>query len=133
MKVTQLNCTPTPPTNVPTKYQLPTPYGFLRYSMTNFPATHTPTHLDTLGINNTSTALQGCGVISTEHVQMHFKCMGLGICYSLFCYTVCYSLTLICSCGTKLPGGWFITWHHEMTYNKCNPSYFLIWITKCGS
>ena len=28
IKITPGRCTPTPPTNVPTKYQLPIPYGF---------------------------------------------------------------------------------------------------------
>ena len=103
-----------PLTNVPTKYQLPTPYGFrdiartrflnsrllrqgqrsnqghtmmmhtynppinvpIKYNFLhltvseiqprqNFPATRhncLPTHLDTMGENNTPTALKGCGV-----------------------------------------------------------------------
>ena len=53
-------------TNVPTKYQLPTPYGFRDTARTNFfpPPAHTPAHLDTIGENNTPTALKGCGVKS---------------------------------------------------------------------
>ena len=50
-----------PLTNVPTKYQLPTPLRFLRYSPDKlFPATHPPTHPDTMGENNTPTAVKGC-------------------------------------------------------------------------
>ena len=51
-------CTPTPPhphppTNVPTKYQLPTPYGFWHTALTNFFLNH----LDTIGENNTLRAV----------------------------------------------------------------------------
>ena len=50
-----------PVTNVPTKYQLPTPYGFRDTGRTNFfPPPACP---DTMGENNTPTALKGCGVI----------------------------------------------------------------------
>ena len=49
-----------PLTNVPTKYQLPTPYGFRDIARTNyFPP---PAHPDTMGENNTPTALKGCRV-----------------------------------------------------------------------
>ena len=49
-----------PPTNVPAKYELPTPYGFWDTTQTNyFPP---PAHPDTMGENNTPTALKGCGV-----------------------------------------------------------------------
>ena len=52
-------------TNVPTRYQLP--INFLRYSPDKlFPAARLharpPTHPDTMGENNTPTALKGCGV-----------------------------------------------------------------------
>ena len=49
-----------PLTNVPTKYQLPTSYGFRDTGRTiSFPP---PTRPDTMGENNTPTALKGCGV-----------------------------------------------------------------------
>ena len=49
-----------PLTNVPTKYQLQTPCGFRDTGWTNsFPP---PAHPDTMGENNTPTALKGCGV-----------------------------------------------------------------------
>ena len=51
-------------TNVPTKYQLPTPYGFWDTARTNFfPLPARPAaHPDTMGENNTPTAPKGCGV-----------------------------------------------------------------------
>ena len=50
-------------TNVPTKYELSTPYGFWDTAWTNFfPVAHPSTPPDTMGENNTPTALQGCGV-----------------------------------------------------------------------
>ena len=49
-------------TNVPTKYQLHTPYGFWDTARTNF--FPPPAHLDTMGENNTQTAIKGCGVTS---------------------------------------------------------------------
>ena len=53
-----------PLTNVPTKYQLPTPYGFCDTARTNFfPLyAHPPTHPDSMGEKNTPTALEGYGV-----------------------------------------------------------------------
>ena len=36
IKVTPCCCTPTPPTNVPSKYQLPTPYGWRDIARTRF-------------------------------------------------------------------------------------------------
>ena len=53
-----------PLTNVPTTYQLPTPYGFGDTARTNFfhPPNCQPDRLDTMGENNTLTALKGCGV-----------------------------------------------------------------------
>ena len=36
IKVTLRRCIPTPQTNVPTKYQLPTPYGFQDIAWTRF-------------------------------------------------------------------------------------------------
>ena len=47
-------------TIVPTKYQLPTPYGFRDIARTRF--FPPPAHPDTMGENNTPTALKGCGV-----------------------------------------------------------------------
>ena len=47
-------------TNVPTKYQLPIPYGLRDTDRTNF--FPLPIHSDTIGDNNTPTALKGCGV-----------------------------------------------------------------------
>ena len=78
---------PQPQTNVPTKYQLPTPYGFRDIAGKNFirqghhskvksrsyhevahlqvpPNTFSrrpPAHPDTMGGNNTLTALKDCG------------------------------------------------------------------------
>ena len=49
-------------TNVPTKYQLPTAYSFRDTGRTNFFSSRPPTHPDTMGENNTPTALKGCGV-----------------------------------------------------------------------
>ena len=49
-----------PPTNVPMKFQLPT--TFLRYIQDNLFLHRMPTHPDTIGENNTQTALKGCGV-----------------------------------------------------------------------
>ena len=52
-----------PLTNVPTKYQLPTPYSFRDIARTNFfPPPVAAAHPDTMGENNTPTALKGCGV-----------------------------------------------------------------------
>ena len=52
-----------PLTNVPTKYQLPTPYSSWDTGWTNF--SHCPpAHPDTMGEKNTLTALKGCGVKS---------------------------------------------------------------------
>ena len=48
-------------TNIPTKYQLPTPYGFWDTAGTNF--FPPPAHPDTMGENNTPAALKGCEVI----------------------------------------------------------------------
>ena len=48
-------------------YQVSTSYTlwFPRYSPDKlFPAAHPPTHPDTMGENNTPTALKGCGVKS---------------------------------------------------------------------
>ena len=52
-----------PLTNVPTKYQLPTPYSFRDTTRTNFfpLPTFQPAHLDTMGENNTPTALKAVG------------------------------------------------------------------------
>ena len=47
-------------TNVPTKYQLPTPCGFRDTEL--FP----PAHPDTMGENNTPIVLKGCGVKITS-------------------------------------------------------------------
>ena len=56
-------------TNVPTKYQLATPYSFCDTSRTNFfPLS---THLDTMGENNTPTALKGCGVTTIPQQNEH--------------------------------------------------------------
>ena len=48
---------PHPLTNVPTKYQLPTPYSFRDTGQTNF-SCRRPAHPDTMGENNTLTALK---------------------------------------------------------------------------
>ena len=80
-----------PLTNVPTKYQLPTPYGFRDIAQTRFyrlstpdrlfPATRLPArppaHPDTMGENNTLTALKGCGVKKNENSCKHLdlKCL----------------------------------------------------------
>ena len=47
-------------TSVPTKQQLATPYASRDTAQTNF--FMPTTHLDTMGENNTPTALMGCGV-----------------------------------------------------------------------
>ena len=63
IKVRPWRCTPTHPNQCP--YQVSTSYTlqFLRYSPDKlFPATHPHTHPDTMGENNTPTALKGCGV-----------------------------------------------------------------------
>ena len=57
-----------PLTNVPTKDQLPTPYGFSDTAWTNF-SRCPPTYPDTMGENNTPTALEGCGV--KKHPRCH--------------------------------------------------------------
>ena len=57
-----------PPTNVPTKFRLPTPYDSKIQPGRIFsgrPTVSPPTHLDTMGENNTPTALKGCGVKTT--------------------------------------------------------------------
>ena len=46
-----------PLTNVPTKYQLPTPYDFGQTF-----SRHPPAHPPTMGENNTLITLRGCGV-----------------------------------------------------------------------
>ena len=54
-----------PPTNLPTKYQLATPYGLRDTARTTFfqpPTAHLPTQPDNMGENKTPTALKGCGV-----------------------------------------------------------------------
>ena len=70
-----------PLTNVPTKYQLPAPYGFqdiartiifklkVTTAQTNF---FPPAHRDTMGENNTPTALKGCEV-KTNNWSQTFK------------------------------------------------------------
>ena len=123
IKVTLKCCTPTPPTNVPTKYQVPTPYGFRDIARTRFyssrslwqgqrsnqghtmmfahlhPRTNVPTkyqlptpysfsldklfpatcppvrppvvphaHLDTMGEYNTLTAINVCGVKTSQKI-----------------------------------------------------------------
>ena len=50
-----------PLSNVPTKYQLPTLYGFRDITCKKL-SRHPPTYPDTMGENNTLTALKGCGV-----------------------------------------------------------------------
>ena len=62
-----------PLTNVPTKYQLPTPYGFRDTGRTNFFSP--PADPDTMGENNTPTALKGCGV-KTEVIDTHYPWYG---------------------------------------------------------
>ena len=49
-----------PLSNVPSKYQLPTPYSFWNTARTTFFLL--PADPDTMGENNTPTALKGCGV-----------------------------------------------------------------------
>ena len=69
-----------PLTNVPTKYELPTPYSFRDTAQTKIfpsrPPTHPPAHPDTMGENNTPTALKGCGVKISKYglcgPQKHF-------------------------------------------------------------
>ena len=55
-----------PLTNVPTKYQLSTLYSFWdtaqKKLFSRHQETHPPTHLDTMGENNTPTTLKGCGI-----------------------------------------------------------------------
>ena len=52
----------TPLTNVPTKYQIPTPYSFRDIEVRQTSSHRLPAHPDTMGENNTPTALRGCGV-----------------------------------------------------------------------
>ena len=73
MTLTVLNpsrCTPTLPNQCP--YQVSTSYTlqFLRYSPDKlFPATRP--HSDTMGENNTPTALKGCGVKNIWEIIIH--------------------------------------------------------------
>ena len=63
IKIRPWRCPPTPPNQCP--YQVSTSYTlrFLRYSPDKlFPAAHPTAHPDTMGKNNTLTALKGCGV-----------------------------------------------------------------------
>ena len=62
IKVTPRRCTPTPPNQCP--YQVSTSYTFWDTAWTNFfpPPARPPAHPDTMGENNTPTALKGCGV-----------------------------------------------------------------------
>ena len=82
IKVTPWRCTPTPPNQCP--YQVSTSYTlrFLRYSPDKlFPApahqtANPPAHLDTMGENNTLTALKGCGVknyIQLKKMKLHYN------------------------------------------------------------
>ena len=50
-----------PLTNVPSKYQLPTPYGLWDKARTNF--FQLPARSNTMGENNIPTVIKGCGVI----------------------------------------------------------------------
>ena len=67
-----------PLTNVSAKYELPTPYGFWDPARTNYfppptrPPDHPPAHPDTMGENNTPTALKGCGVIKTMDIDFAY-------------------------------------------------------------
>ena len=58
-----------PLANVPTKYQLPTPYGFRDTGRTNFFLL--PTHPDTIGEKNTLIALKGCGVKNLRQISFN--------------------------------------------------------------
>ena len=69
-----------PLTNVPSKYQLPTPTVSEIQPGQTFsrrPPRRPPAHPDTMGENNTPTALKGCGVIKTAKVSciLHYKCL----------------------------------------------------------
>ena len=65
----------TPPTNVPTKSQLPTPYGFWDTARTNF-ACSPPAHIGAMGESNsesnTHTSPKGCGVKSMNYIVCRY-------------------------------------------------------------
>ena len=63
--------------NVPTRCQLPTPYGFGDIAWTNFflPSTHPTAYPDTRGENNTLTVLKGSGV-KTSFIKNKFYFFG---------------------------------------------------------
>ena len=68
-----------PPTSVPTKYQLPTPYGLLMEIQPSKLFRHPNAHPDTMGENNTRTDLKGCGVTTIFDllINMHKRILGI--------------------------------------------------------
>ena len=67
-----------PPTNVPTMYQLPTPY-----------AARPPTHPDTMGENNMPTALKGYGVkMEKQNRKVASNVFKAHICFLLYYMSV---------------------------------------------
>ena len=83
-------------TNVPTKYQLPTPYGFWDTAQTNFfplpaqPPTRPPSHPDTMGENDTLTAIKGCWVIIQIFSFTYYYWPWLCSAHSECSYFVCH-------------------------------------------
>ena len=81
-------CTTTPPTNVPTKFQLPTPSCCWDTAQTYFfPLS---AHPDAMGENHTRTAIKGCGV--KMYCLGPFTFQNISIFY--FYVTISYFLTL---------------------------------------
>ena len=62
IKATLWHCTPTPPTNVPTKYKLPTPYSFSDTAQINYSCWWRSHSLGHHGWKQYPEALKGCGV-----------------------------------------------------------------------
>ena len=71
-------------TNVPTKYQLPTPYGSEIQPGQTF-SQHPPAHPYTMGENNTPTALRGCGVKIDISAWYDLYNIYVSYCVALWC------------------------------------------------
>ena len=97
--------------NVPTKYQLPTPNGFWGTARTNFfpPNAHlpgrTPSHPDSMGENNTPTALKGCGVliISLDIIYIYTISLHDRVCRQILLFPRRWNRLSVPANGSRIP------------------------------